>query len=148
MTQQPLFTQPTSELVVCTDGGSRGNPGPAAIGVSICNRDGDEVDAIAQTIGETTNNVAEYTAVIVGLRRAAELGATSVEVRSDSMLLVEQLNGRYKVRKEHLKSLVADARAAAGRFDQVRYVHVRREKNTRADALVNEALDAEAGWGR
>ena len=146
MTQPPLFAEPTTELIVCTDGGARGNPGPAAIGVSICNTDGDEVDAVAQTIGEATNNVAEYTAVIVGLRRAAELGARAVEVRSDSMLLVEQLNGRYKVRKDHLKLLVADARAAASAFEQVRFVHVRREQNTRADALVNEALDAEGGW--
>ena len=144
MTQQHLFATPTEELIVCTDGGARGNPGPAAIGVSICNADGDELDAIAQTIGETTNNVAEYSAVVIGLQRAAELGARAVEVRSDSMLLVEQLNGRYKVRKPHLQALVRDVRAAAAPFERVRYKHVPRAANARADELVNQALDAEA----
>lgn len=144
MTQQHLFAERTDTLIVCTDGGARGNPGPAAVGVSICNTDGDELDAIAQTIGATTNNVAEYTAVVIGLRRAAELGARQAEVRSDSMLLVEQLNGRYKVRKEHLRALVAEVRQAAEAFERVTFRHVPREQNVRADELVNQALDLDA----
>ena len=139
--QGKLFTEPDTELIVCTDGGARGNPGPAAIGVSICNPDGDELVAIGETIGDTTNNVAEYSAVVVGLRKAAELGARVVEVRSDSMLLVEQVNGRYKVRKDHLKRLVSEVREAARAFDKVTFRHVPRERNTRADELLNAALD-------
>ncbi len=139
--QSRLFAEPDTELIICTDGGARGNPGPAAIGVSILNRDGDELVAIGETIGETTNNVAEYSAVVVGLRKAAELDARVVEVRSDSMLLVEQVNGRYKVRKDHLRRLVAEVREAARAFDKVAFVHVPRERNARADELLNIALD-------
>jgi len=139
--QGSLWVGPDDEFVVYTDGGARGNPGPAAIGVSIQRPNGDEVDAISEAIGETTNNVAEYTAVICGLKRAAELGGRLVTVRSDSMLLVEQLNGRYKVKAPHLRVLHADAQASARAFDRCTFVHVRRERNARADELVNQALD-------
>jgi len=129
-------------LIVCTDGGARGNPGPAAIGASITDLDGTELDAISEYIGETTNNVAEYTAVLRGLEVAADLGADEVTVRSDSELLIRQLQGRYKVKASHLQPLHAEALALLRRFTRSTLEHVRREFNKRADALVNEALDA------
>jgi ribonuclease HI len=143
VSQGHLFGEPVSRVIVYTDGGARGNPGPAALGVSIQTPDGDELAAIGETIGETTNNVAEYSAVVVGLKRAAELGAREVEVRSDSMLMVEQVNGRYKIRTPHLKALIDEIHTAARAFDAVTYTHVPRERNVRADELVNRALDDE-----
>ena len=142
MNQDALWPEPPAELIINCDGGSRGNPGPAAFGVSIQRPDGTEIDAIGETIGVATNNVAEYSAVIVGLKRCAALGARAVHVRSDSQLLIEQLSGRYKVKNETLKKLHAEAIEAAKAFDRVTYEHVRREKNKRADELVNIALDA------
>lgn len=132
-------------LVVYCDGGARGNPGPAALGVSIQTPDGREVEVLAETIGTATNNVAEYSAVLRALRRAAELGAREVLVRSDSQLLVEQLRGAYKVRSPNLRGLHEEVRAAARAFERVTYEHVRREANARADELVNQALDEEGG---
>jgi ribonuclease HI len=129
-------------LIVCTDGGARGNPGPSAIGVSITEPDGTEVASISERIGSTTNNVAEYTAVVRGLALAAELGADEVTLRSDSELLVRQLEGRYRVKASHLQPLHADALATLRGFSRFTLEHVRRERNVRADALVNEALDA------
>lgn len=140
---RPTKLGPT-ELVVNCDGGARGNPGAAALGVSIQTTGGEELEAIAETIGHATNNVAEYSAVLRGLERCAELGARAVRVLSDSMLLVEQLNGNYKVKNPVLKELHARVRAAAAPFDRVRYEHVRRAQNARADELVNIALDAAA----
>ncbi len=142
MTEQTLWPEPPAELVINCDGGARGNPGPAAFGVSIQNPDGTEIEAIAETIGVATNNVAEYSAVIAGLRRAAAIGARAVHVRSDSKLLIEQLAGRYKVKSPGLKTLHAEAVELARGFDRVTYEHVRREQNVRADELVNLALDA------
>jgi len=136
-----LWPEPPAELVINCDGGSRGNPGPAAYGVSIQTPDGDEIEGIAETIGIATNNVAEYSAVIAGLRRVAEIGARAVHVRSDSKLLIEQLSGRYKVKNLVLKELHKEAIELARRFDRVTYEHVRREQNVRADELVNLALD-------
>lgn len=129
------------KLVAYCDGGSRGNPGPSAFGVSIEDADGHEIEAIGETIGISTNNVAEYRAVIAALQRCAELGATEVEIRTDSQLLVRQLEGRYKVKAPHLQPLHAEARAAARALEAVSFTHVYREQNVRADALVNEALD-------
>jgi ribonuclease HI len=142
VSQSSLWPEPPAELVINCDGGSRGNPGPAAFGVSIQRPDGTEIEGIGETIGTATNNVAEYTAVVVGLRRCAALGARAVHVRSDSQLLIEQLSGRYKVKSSNLKPLHADAIAAAKAFERVTYEHVRREQNVRADELVNIALDA------
>lgn len=141
MSQGALFSNEPPTLIVRCDGGARGNPGPAALGVSIVDADGAEVAAIGERLGETTNNVAEYTAVIRGLERARDLGARKVTVRSDSMLLVEQLRGRYKVKAAHLKPLHAQVLALARGFDLVTFEHVRREQNVRADELVNMALD-------
>ncbi|MBA3363363.1 MAG: ribonuclease HI family protein [Actinobacteria bacterium] len=128
-------------LIVACDGASRGNPGPAGIGVEITNDDGDVLAEIAQGIGETTNNVAEYTAVIEGLAQAAELGARSVTLRSDSLLLISQLTGRYRVKAPHLQPLHRRARSIAAGFDRVSFEHVPREENVEADRLANEGVD-------
>ena len=127
-----------------TDGGARGNPGPAAYGYVLEAEDGTVLDARGQTIGVATNNVAEYSALIAGLEKAAELGVDELEVVSDSELLVRQMTGEYKVKNEALQELNADASALARRVGRVRYTSVRREHNELADRLVNEALDAEA----
>ena len=128
-------------MIVSCDGASRGNPGPAGIGVQITDDDGAVLAEIARGIGETTNNVAEYTAVIEGLARAGELGASHVTVRSDSLLLINQLTGRYRVKSEHLEPLHRRVRSIAAGFDGVSYEHVRRELNQEADRLANEGVD-------
>lgn len=129
---------------VNTDGGARGNPGPAAIGVVVraAAPDTEVLAEISRSIGETTNNVAEYEAVIAGLEAAAELGADTVRLESDSELLVKQLEGRYRVKAAHLAPLYRRCKELLGRFDTYEVVHVRRERNVEADALVNQALDA------
>jgi ribonuclease HI len=126
-----------------TDGASRGNPGAAAIGVVIADpQSGAVLEEIARPIGRTTNNVAEYEALLAGLRRALELGAEGVEVWSDSELLVRQMEGRYQVRNAALQGLHAQARTLGGRFPQgLRMHHTLRGGNARADELANEALD-------
>lgn len=129
-------------VIVACDGAARGNPGPAGIGVQITDGDGSVLAEIAEGLGETTNNVAEYTAVIEGLRRAHELGARSVLLRSDSQLLINQLTGRYRVRSAHLQPLHRQVRDLASAFDDVEFRHVRRERNTEADRLANEGVDA------
>jgi ribonuclease HI len=128
-------------VTISCDGASRGNPGPAGIGVQIASSDGEVLKEIAQGIGVTTNNVAEYTAAIEGLRRARALGAARVLLRSDSRLLVEQLSGRFKVKHPNLKPLHATALELAASFEHVGYEHVRRELNTEADRLANEGVD-------
>ena len=128
-------------MIVSCDGASRGNPGPAGIGVQITDDDGAVLAEIARGIGETTNNVAEYTAVIEGLSRADELGAELVTLRSDSQLLINQLTGRYRVKTAHLEPLHRRARSLAAGFDRVTFEHVRRELNQEADRLANEGVD-------
>ena len=125
-----------------TDGGSRGNPGPAAYGYVLETEDGTVLDARGDTIGVATNNVAEYSALIAGLESALERDVTELEVVSDSELLVKQMRGEYKVKNEALRELVADADALARRMSKVTYTAVRREHNELADTLVNEALDS------
>ena len=129
------------KLIVNVDGGARGNPGPAAIGVVIRDADGLILDEHGERIGEATNNVAEYRALIRGIERAAELGATEIELVGDSELVVRQVEGRYKVKKPGLKPLHAEARQALGAFESWSIRHVRREQNAEADRLVNEVLD-------
>jgi ribonuclease HI len=129
-------------LIVACDGAARGNTGPAGIGVQITDGHGAVLAEIAEGLGETTNNVAEYTAAIEGLRRAHDLGARSVLLRSDSQLLVNQLTGRYRVKSSHLRPLHRQVRALASGFDDVEFEHVRRERNTEADRLANEGVDA------
>ncbi len=128
-------------LTVSCDGAARGNPGPAGIGVQITDARGSVLAEIAEGLGETTNNVAEYTAAVEGLKRAADLGATEVLLRSDSQLLINQISGRYRVRTAHLVPLHREVLAQAKRFARVRFEHVPRERNTEADRLANEGVD-------
>ena len=125
-----------------TDGGSRGNPGPAAYGYVLESEDGHVLDACGETIGVATNNVAEYRGLIAGLEKAVEVGIDELEVVSDSELLVNQMRGDYKVKNETLRELVAEATTLADRLRKVRYTAVRREHNDLADRLVNDALDS------
>ena len=125
-----------------TDGGSRGNPGPAAYGYVLEAEDGTVLDARGEAIGTATNNVAEYRGLLAGLEAAIERGVDEVEVVSDSELLVKQMRGEYKVKNEALRELVDDAEALAHRLKRVTYTAVRREHNELADRLVNEALDS------
>ena len=125
-----------------TDGGARGNPGPAAYAYVLEADDGTVLDARGEAIGVATNNVAEYSALVAGLRRAGELGVTELELRSDSELLVKQMRGEYRVKNKALQELFLDASRAARDIGRVTYTHVRREHNELADRLVNEALDA------
>jgi ribonuclease HI len=125
-----------------TDGGARGNPGPAAYGYVLEAEDGTVLDARGERIGIATNNVAEYRALIAGLERAVELGIEELEVVSDSELLVKQMQGEYRVKNETLRELNEDANVLERKLGRVRYTAVRREHNELADRLVNEALDA------
>ena len=126
-----------------TDGGARGNPGPAAFAYVLEAEDGTVLDARGEAIGVATNNVAEYSALVAGLRRAEDAGVTELEVRSDSELMVKQMRGEYRVKNRDLQALSLDASRAARAVGAVTYTHVRREHNQLADRLVNEALDAE-----
>jgi ribonuclease HI len=125
-----------------TDGGARGNPGPAAYGYVLEAEDGTVLAAHGETIGVATNNVAEYSALVAGLEKAAQLGVDELEVVSDSELLVHQMRGEWKVKNEALRELWREASRLATRFDRISYSAVRREHNELADRLVNEALDA------
>ena len=125
-----------------TDGGARGNPGPAAYGYVLESEDGHVLDARGEAIGVATNNVAEYRGLIAGLEKALELGVPELEVVSDSELVVKQMQGDYKVKNETLRELQAQAAALANRLDKVTYTAVRRAHNELADRLVNDALDA------
>jgi ribonuclease HI len=133
------------ELVIYSDGGARGNPGPAAIGAVVLDPSTDPPTALAtvsERIGVTTNNVAEYQAVIAGLEAASEFPARRIRVRADSQLVIRQLEGRYRVKQAHLRPLYERARALLSDYEEVDLAHVRREDNADADALVNAALDA------
>jgi ribonuclease HI len=132
------------KLVLHVDGGARGNPGPAAIGVVVSAPDGEVLDEVAETIGVATNNVAEYRAVLRGLERAEALGASEVEIVGDSELVAKQLTGAYKVKHPAMKPLYEQATSALRRFARWRIRTVPRAQNARADALVNAALDGSA----
>jgi ribonuclease HI len=125
-----------------TDGGARGNPGPAAYAYVLEDEDGAVLAAHGETIGVATNNVAEYGGLVAGLAKAAELGVSELEVRSDSELMVKQMRGEYRVRNEALQELHAQAGRLGRALSKVSYRHVRREHNELADRLVNEALDS------
>jgi len=127
-----------------TDGGARGNPGPAAFGYVLETEDGTVLAAHGEAIGRATNNVAEYRALVAGLEKALELQVDEVEVVSDSELLVKQMQGEYKVKNEALQHLSLEATRLARQLGSVSYTAVRREHNELADRLVNEALDASA----
>ena len=126
-----------------TDGGARGNPGPAAYGYVLEADDGTVLAAHGEAIGVATNNVAEYRALVEGLRKAVEVGVDELEVISDSELLVHQMRGEWKIKNEALRVLWQQAQELADRTAKVRYTAVRREHNELADRLVNEALDAD-----
>ncbi|MFZ0089676.1 MAG: ribonuclease HI family protein [Solirubrobacteraceae bacterium] len=136
---------PPEKLVVHVDGGARGNPGPAAIGVVVSDPAGDVVDEIAERIGVATNNVAEYRALLLGLERAAALGARAVEVINDSELVARQINGVYKVKHPAMRPLYEQALRALAHFDSWQVRSVPRAGNARADGLVNAALDGTLG---
>ena len=127
-----------------TDGGSRGNPGPAAFGYVLEASDGTVLAAHGETIGVATNNVAEYRALVAGMARAEKAGVDELEVVSDSELLVKQMRGEYKVKNATLRELWDEAQQSARRLSRVTYKAVRREENELADRLVNEALDRAA----
>ncbi|HEX3362987.1 MAG TPA: ribonuclease HI family protein [Solirubrobacterales bacterium] len=129
------------KLTVNVDGGARGNPGPAAIGVVVRNDDGAIVEAVGETIGRTTNNVAEYRALLRGIELASAHGADEVELIGDSELIVRQIEGRYKVKHADMKELHAKAKKMLAGFDSWSIRHVKRAQNADADRLVNEALD-------
>jgi len=125
-----------------TDGGARGNPGPAAYGFVLESEDGTVLAAEGEAIGVATDNVAEYSGLIAGLRRAIELHLPDVEVVSDSELMVKQMRGEYRVKNEALRGLFVEASSLVRRLGSVEFRHVKRAHNELADRLVNEALDA------
>ena len=130
------------KVVVHVDGGSRGNPGPAAIGVVVADPDGTVLDEVAEAIGIATNNVAEYRALLRGLERAVALGAREVDLVNDSELVARQVTGAYKVKHPAMKPLYEQAISALRGFDRWGIRSVPRAQNARADALVNQALDS------
>jgi ribonuclease HI len=130
-------------VVVHVDGGSRGNPGPAAAAAVVSSPEGEVLDEAATTLGRATNNVAEYRGLLLGLERARALGATEVDVVNDSELIAHQVNGRYKVKHADMKPLHADALAALRGFERWSIRPVPRAQNAEADALVNQVLDGE-----
>jgi ribonuclease HI len=128
--------------VLWTDGAARGNPGPAGIGAILKSPSGEVLYTGSEYLGHTTNNVAEYKAVLLGLERALELGIRRIEVRADSELLIKQLRGEYRVRHEALKPLYEAAQRLLARFEKKKLVHVRREQNGDADRLANLGIDS------
>ncbi len=123
------------------DGGARGNPGPAGSGAVLYDESGKEIATVKKFLGKTTNNVAEYTAVIIGLEHAKKLGAKRVNAYLDSQLVVRQMTGEYRVRQPHLQTLYLKIQGLCMGFEHVAFHHVPREKNERADELSNEAMD-------
>ena len=131
------------EALIHIDGGSRGNPGPAAAGVCITTPDGkDALFEAGYWLGQQTNNVAEYQGLLKSLAAAVELGLEKIRIRSDSELMVKQIKGEYRVKAPNLKPLFQDAKIALGRFNSWSIEHVYREQNKRADQLANMAMDA------
>lgn len=129
------------KLVVNVDGGARGNPGPAAIGAVVQLPGGEVLEERGERIGKATNNVAEYRAVLLGIERAAELGASELELVGDSELVVRQVKGEYKVKDATLRGLHAEVQRVLRPFERWSIRYVRREQNAEADRLVNAALD-------
>lgn len=139
---------PGVRVTINCDGAARGNPGPAGAGAVVVAEDGTVLAEVAEGLGETTNNVAEYTAVIRGLEEAQRLGAREVLLRSDSQLLINQLTGRYRVKAPHLQPLHRQVRELLRSFDRVDLEHVPRERNVAADALANLGVDRWLADGR
>jgi ribonuclease HI len=125
-----------------TDGGARGNPGPAGIGAVLFGEQGREIAHVSQSLDPTTNNVAEYKALIAGLEMALEQGVTDIEVKCDSQLVVSQVSGEWKIKNDTLRNLAAKAERLLYRFERHSLTHVPRDSNARADELANKAMDA------
>ena len=138
----------TSHIVAYIDGGARGNPGPAGYGVRIENLDGSLVEELSESIGVATNNVAEYRALLAALEWARAHGHTTVHIRSDSLLLVQQMRGTYKVKNAGLLPLHAKARLLAHEIGRVTFEHVGRSLNGHADRLANTAMDGAGGTSK
>ncbi|MDP3996962.1 MAG: ribonuclease HI family protein [Candidatus Andersenbacteria bacterium] len=132
----------SKKATLFTDGGARGNPGPAGIGL-VLRVEGEQALEYGEYIGETTNNQAEYKALIKGLAMALEAGVSEIKCFLDSQLVVEQLKGNYRVKNNGLKQLFVEAKELADKFETTSFTHVTRDKNKIADRLVNEALDRE-----
>ncbi len=130
-----------NKLIIYTDGGSRGNPGPAGIGAAFYNEKKEKVAEVSQFIGVATNNQAEYKAVIAALQKAAQLGATNLEFYLDSELVVKQLNREYRVKDKDLAPLFLQIYNLSLSFQRITYAHIYREQNKEADRLANEAMD-------
>ena len=131
-----------NKVIIYTDGAARGNPGPAAIGATLKDEKGDLITQISRRIGITTNNQAEYQAIITALEKAISLGAKYVELNSDSELVVKQLNGRYKVKKAALRLLYQKVIQLIGSLEDFQIAYIPRQQNAEADALANKALDS------
>jgi len=136
------------KLITYTDGGSRGNPGPSALGAYITDEHGKVVKEHGRFLGTQTNNFAEYSAIVDALTHCAELGATEVEMRMDSELAVKQLNGIYKVKNPGIAALYMKVHNLRTNFKKVTFTHVRREYNKDADRIVNDVLDRHSGKRR
>ncbi len=132
-------------MIMYADGGSRGNPGPAASGASLLNAQGEETATATKYLGTATNNQAEYTAIIIGLEKALELGVDELEVYLDSELAVKQLNGQYKVKNPGLAKLFLEVHNLRMQFKSIHFSHVYRDQNKRADELVNQTIDQHLG---
>lgn len=130
------------KLIINTDGGARGNPGPAGLGVAIRDEDEKMIKEFGEFLGNQTNNFAEYSALIRALEESKNLGATHLEVRMDSELIVKQMNGQYKIKEPTLQILAARVIKLRNQFESVTFTHVRREFNKDADRMVNEAIDS------
>jgi ribonuclease HI len=131
----------TNKVIIYTDGASRGNPGPAAIGVIIKDESGLTIDEISRRLGVTTNNQAEYRAIIAALEKAVSLGARKVILKSDSELVVKQINGQFKIKKIDLRPLYQKVVQLTGSLESFSISYIPREQNAAADALANKALD-------
>lgn len=136
-----MNNQSTKNLIIYTDGGARGNPGPAASGVVIFDENNKLLGEYSEYLGETTNNQAEYQAIILALKKARELGGNRIKINSDSELIVNQLNRKYKVKDAGLSKLFVQVWNLVQGFSSVEYQHIPREKNKLADAQVNKCLD-------
>ena len=139
---EPLFAAPVAEATLFTDGGSRGNPGPAASGAVLVSPRGDILQEVGSFLGTATNNVAEWTALELGLQAALDRGLRRLAVRMDSELVVKQLSGEYRVKHPDLQPLYRRVTALLRKFEHVDVWHVRRKENALADAVVNKVLDA------
>ena len=129
------------KLIIFTDGGARGNPGPAATGIVIKDESGKTIDSFGEYLGEQTNNFAEYSALIAGLKKAKELGASDIESILDSELVVKQMQREYKVKEPTLQKKFIEAYNASMQFKKITFRHTARENNKEADAIVNKILD-------